>query len=52
MMVTCHICQKELSRPSEALFSHCFECNSQRLEEMTWDYDPCPICHKRGNIND
>ena len=42
----CHICGKELSRPLESLFSHCFECNSQRLDQMTVDFDPCPICAK------
>jgi len=45
----CHFCSRPLSRPSEDLFSHCFECNSQRLEQMTLDYDPCPVCNKRNN---
>ena len=45
----CHQCKKILSRPSEILFSHCFECNSKRLEQMTLDFDPCPICNKRRN---
>lgn len=42
----CHVCGKELSRPLESLFSHCFECNSKRLDQMTVDFDPCPICAK------
>jgi len=45
----CHICKKILSRPSENLFWHCFECNSLRLEQMTLDFDPCPICNERRN---
>lgn len=45
----CHICGKSLSPPVENLFSHCFECNSQRLDQMTLDFDPCPICNERRN---
>lgn len=45
----CHFCEKELLK-SEKIFSHCFECNSQRLEEITLDFDPCPICHKRRTV--
>ncbi len=45
----CHICNKKLSRKFESLFLHCFECNLQRLEEMTVDFDPCVLCNKRRN---
>ena len=46
---SCHICGNELSR-LENLFLHCFECNSQRLEQMTLDFDPCPICNKKNLV--
>jgi len=46
----CHICGNILSGKLEPLFSHCFDCNVKRIEQMTFDFDPCPICNKRTQV--
>ncbi len=47
----CHFCGKKLEKHPESLFSHCFECNSQRLDQMTIDFDPCQICRRKTREN-
>ena len=41
----CHWCEKRL-RSFEIVFTHCCECNVKRLDKMTPDFDPCPVCQK------
>lgn len=40
----CHQCSKELKRPLEDIFSHCFECGLKRLEKLTPNFEPCNFC--------
>jgi hypothetical protein len=42
----CHWCKKELRRTLEQIFTHCFECNLKRLDEMTPSFEPCTTCRE------
>ena len=46
-MKQCHICNKELKRPFEKLFNHCYECGLKRLENLQYDFEPCEFCRNR-----
>ena len=46
----CHLCSKVLSRPFENNFSHCFECDLKRLEQLTPKNEPCKLCKKEKAI--
>lgn len=46
-MESCHNCNKKLDDPFESIFLHCYACNCKRLEEMTIEFEPCPICRNK-----